>query len=78
MNFYPVKEWELYDNEQDPLQLRSVYADPAYASTVSELKAELERLRQLYESDFDPQATEQQPAGVKKPKAARQKQGVQP
>lgn len=78
VNFYPVKEWELYDNEQDPFQLRSVYADPAYASTVTELKAELERLRQLYESDFDPQAAEQKPAAVKKPKAARPRQGAEP
>jgi arylsulfatase A-like enzyme len=53
-NFYPVKEWELYDNEKDPLQLRSVYADPAYAKTVTELKAELERLRRQYEP---PQST---------------------
>ena len=55
-NFYPVKEWELYDNEKDPQQLRSVYADPAYAKTVAELKAELERLRRQYEPGFDPQA----------------------
>ena len=55
-NFYPVKEWELYDNEKDPLQLRSVYAEPAYAQTVKELTGELERLRQRYEAGFDPQA----------------------
>jgi arylsulfatase A-like enzyme len=55
-NFYPVKEWELYDNEKDPQQLRSVYADPAYADTVKELKTELERLRRQYEPGFDPQA----------------------
>jgi hypothetical protein len=59
-------------------RIRSVYADPAYASTVTELKAELERLRQLYESDFDPQTTKQQPAAIKKSKAARQEQGAQP
>lgn len=55
-NFYPLNEWELYDNEKDPLQLRSVYADPGYAQTVTELKAELERLRARFESGFDPQA----------------------
>ena len=58
VNFYPVKKWELYDNDKDPLQLRSVYANPAYAPTVAELKTELERLRQQYESDFDPQTVE--------------------
>jgi arylsulfatase A-like enzyme len=46
--FYPVNEWELYDLEKDPLQLRSVYADPAYAKTLAELKTELARLRTLY------------------------------
>ena len=47
-HFYPVKEWELFDNEKDPLQMRSVYDDSAYAKTVSELKSELDRLRTLY------------------------------
>jgi arylsulfatase A-like enzyme len=55
VNFYPVKEWELYDNKKDPLQLHSVYSDPAYAKTVTELKAELERLRRLYEPNFKPE-----------------------
>lgn len=46
--FYTTQEWELFDNEKDPAQLRSVYADPAYAGQVAELKAELARLRKLY------------------------------
>jgi arylsulfatase A-like enzyme len=49
--FYETKEWELFDNEKDPRQLRSVYADPAYARTVEELKAELARLRALYKDN---------------------------
>jgi arylsulfatase A-like enzyme len=40
-----VDYWELYDREKDPHELKSVYADPAYAETVKELKAELARLR---------------------------------
>jgi len=47
-HFYPVNEWELFDLEKDPLQLKSVVSDPAYAKTVSELKAELARLRMHY------------------------------
>jgi len=46
--FYDKNEWELFDNQKDPLQLHNVYADPAYAKTVEELKAELTRLRALY------------------------------
>lgn len=38
-------EWELFDLANDPQELRNVYADPAYASAVVELKAELARLR---------------------------------
>jgi len=46
--FYDKNEWELFDNQKDPQQLHNVYADPAYAKTVGELKAELTRLRGLY------------------------------
>jgi arylsulfatase A-like enzyme len=46
--FYNIKEWELYDLEKDPREMKSVYADPAYAGKVAELKAELARLRKLY------------------------------
>lgn len=46
--FYPVDEWELFDLEKDPQELRSVYTDPSYAGTVAEMKAELARLRDLY------------------------------
>jgi arylsulfatase A-like enzyme len=44
-------EWELFDREKDPQQVRNVYADPAYADTVRELKAELERLRRELKDD---------------------------
>ena len=46
--FYNLKEWELYDLEKDPREMKSVYADPAYAGKVAELKGELARLRKLY------------------------------
>jgi Arylsulfatase A and related enzymes len=38
-------EWELFDLEKDPYELNNVYADPAYADAVQELKAELRRLQ---------------------------------
>ena len=41
-------EWELFDRQKDPQQVRNVYADPAYADTVRELRAELDRLRKQY------------------------------
>ena len=48
INFYELGEWELYDLEKDPHEMHSVYAEPAYAETVKELKAELARLRDYY------------------------------
>jgi arylsulfatase A-like enzyme len=44
-NYYESGEWELFDREKDPHQLRSVYSDPSYAAVVKELKAALERHR---------------------------------
>lgn len=38
-------EWELFDLATDPRELRNVYADPAYAGVVAELKAELIRIQ---------------------------------
>jgi N-acetylglucosamine-6-sulfatase len=52
--FTATNEWELFDLEKDPLQMRSVYADPAYATTVTTLKTELTRLRTLYGDTENP------------------------
>ena len=41
-------EWELFDLQKDPHEMNSVYDDPAYASVVRELKAELERLQKQF------------------------------
>lgn len=51
-------EWELFDLETDPYELRNVYDDPSYASVVRHLKTELHRLQdevgdQRYEKDRD-------------------------
>lgn len=40
-----VDEWELLDREQDPLEVKNFYNNPAYAVTVKRLHMELERLR---------------------------------
>jgi len=37
-------EWELFDLERDPRELRSVHDDPAYAADLAELRHELDRL----------------------------------
>jgi len=43
--FHRLNQWELFDLAKDPHELNNVYAAPAYARTVRELKSELERLR---------------------------------
>jgi arylsulfatase A-like enzyme len=46
-----LKEWELFDLQKDPNELKSVCADPAYAEPLKDLKAELERLKRHYKDD---------------------------
>ena len=47
MHFYEpnLNEWEMYDLQMDPKEMRSVYNDPGYVQVRSELMAELGRLR---------------------------------
>lgn len=70
-HFYETGEWELYDREKDPQELKSVYADPAYAKTVAELKTELDRLRKQYKDsdDIKPAGKPNQPASAPEKKA---------
>ncbi len=48
IHYYEIGEWELFDLERDPHELRSVYAHPDYAEVVTELKSRLEELRAQY------------------------------
>jgi len=48
IHFYDIGEWELYDLQKDPTEMKSVYADPAYAEAAKKMSAELERLRRVY------------------------------
>ena len=38
-------EWELFDLENDPQEMKNIYHDPANAELIDELKSELERLQ---------------------------------
>ncbi len=46
--YYDVDEWELYDLEKDPHEMKSVYNDPAYADIRADLYTRLEELRTKY------------------------------
>jgi predicted secreted protein len=39
-------EWELFDLEKDPCEMKNVYDHPDYQKTVRELKVELHRLQE--------------------------------
>jgi hypothetical protein len=39
-------EWELFDLERDPSEMKNVYSDPEYAVVVASLKGELNRLQE--------------------------------
>jgi arylsulfatase A-like enzyme len=46
--YYDIDEWELYDLEADPQEMRNVYGQEAYADVQADLHARLEELRVLY------------------------------
>ncbi|HSW02636.1 MAG TPA: sulfatase [Sedimentisphaerales bacterium] len=50
IHFYnDIDEWELYDLQSDPDEMKNLYGDARYADVVQELKAELKRLRVHYQ-----------------------------
>jgi arylsulfatase A-like enzyme len=48
IHYYDVDEWELIDTKKDPLELKSVYGERAYASVQKELKAALQAKKTEY------------------------------
>ncbi len=68
-----VDQWELYDLEKDPHEMRSCYADPEYKSVRKRLEQELQRSRRaLHETKEDPPSTiiRRPPPRVRKPTEA--------
>ncbi|NNF26518.1 MAG: sulfatase [Gemmatimonadetes bacterium] len=54
VHYYGTGEWELFDLQEDPGEMRSVFDDPGRAELVAELKDELRRLRLQYGDDTGP------------------------
>ncbi len=65
IHFYNLGEWELYDLETDPQEMRSVYEDPEYAEVVKEMTAELSRLQQELEVPDDTGSVEKDPPSLR-------------
>ena len=54
--YYDIDEWELYDLEKDPHEMKSVYNDPRYAGVQKMMHKRLEELRIKYgDSDANDQ-----------------------
>ena len=47
--FYDLDEWEFYDTEKDPREMKSEYGNPEYSEIIKTLQAELERLKAEYQ-----------------------------
>ncbi|MEM7790930.1 MAG: sulfatase [Verrucomicrobiota bacterium] len=47
------EEWELFDRENDPHEVKSLYGNPEYKSQVQRLKTELAKLKEQYEVPAD-------------------------
>ncbi len=46
--YYDVDEWEMYDLQKDPHEMKSIYNDPAYATVQADLHQKLKDLRVKY------------------------------
>ena len=46
--YYDVDEWEMYDLQEDPNEMKSVYGDPAFAGIQAMLHKKLHELREKY------------------------------
>ena len=66
--YYDIDEWEMYDLEKDPHEMKSVYNDPAYADVQKDMHKRLNELRIKYgDSDaFDQHYLKEYLKAVKK------------
>ncbi len=49
IEFYDKGEWEFFDLKSDPLEMKSEYDNPKYASKIREMKQELQQLMKQYQ-----------------------------
>lgn len=49
MHFYKSNEWEFYDLDQDPDELKNLYPDPKYATIIDKVEEQLRKLRRDYQ-----------------------------
>jgi uncharacterized sulfatase len=52
--YYEIDEWELFDLQNDPYEMNSIYGKESSAGVVTNLKEELQRLIEKYDDDTAP------------------------
>ena len=65
IHFYNIDEWELYDLENDPREMRNLYGEAQYASVIDELKSEVARLQEELDVPDDSGSVESNPPSLK-------------
>ena len=68
IHFYNVDEWELYDLEADPHEMRNIYSEPQYADIIQEMKAEITQLQTDLEVPDDKGSVEPNPPSLGNPR----------
>ncbi|MCP4173551.1 MAG: sulfatase [Fuerstiella sp.] len=83
IHFYNLDEWELYDLEKDPREMRSRYDDPDYSEIVAQLKTRVADLQKQFQVPddrgsvpADPPSLHQGPKQPKKKAPARKKRNA--
>ena len=71
IDFYNLGEWELYDLEKDPFEMKSVADDPAYSTVRARLSADLDRLAKRYQVPDDRGSVPYDPHGLIEKKLGR-------
>ncbi len=51
--YYDIDEWEMYDLQEDPNEMRSIYNEPAYSEVQTMLHQRLKELREQYGDSDD-------------------------
>ena len=46
--YYDIDEWEMYDLQTDPNEMKNIYGDANYADVQQQLHTRLEELREYY------------------------------
>lgn len=61
IHFYNLGEWEMYDLQEDPQEMKNIADDPAHAATREKLEKELEKLALQYQVPDDRSSVSRDP-----------------